>query len=157
MAEQPQAIDSELRKQKFTKMYGDFVEEILACTDSYHANVHENILRIFLDAMHINSDSMKAKIIELCGLDNYGDNGYYLSLIERFARDVFEVQIRRSQGAARLRKFKEEATNFLSLGVFYCTSTSGSKLSYFQGANSPVWRLILYPENAYTCLLYTSM
>ena len=150
MAEQPQAIDSELRKQKFTKMYGDFVEEILACTDSYHANVHENILRIFLDAMHINSDSMKAKIIELCGLDNYGDNGYYLSLIERFARDVFEVQIRRSQGADRLRKFKEEATNFLSLGVFYCTSTSGSKLSYFQGANSPVWRLILYPENAYT-------
>ena len=153
MAEQPQAVDSALRERKFTRMYSDFVNEILSCTGFRHSEVRQQILQIFLDAMHMSPESggydrLKDEIKELCALDNETDDGYYQSLIERFARDVFEVQIKFSQGMDRLNKFREEATNFFSLGVFYRASDNDDSLPYFQGADSPLWRLLLYPENA---------
>mgnify|MGYP005756604511 CR=1 FL=1 len=153
MAEQPQAVDSALREHKFTQMYSDFVDEVLSCTGFRHSDVRQQILQIFLDAMHMSPESggydrLKDEIKELCALDNETDDGYYQSLIERFARDVFEVQIKFSQGMDRLNKFREEATNFFSLGVFYRASDNDDRLPYFQGADSPLWRLLLYPENA---------
>lgn len=153
MAEQPQAVDSALRERRFTQMYGDFVDMVLSCTGSYHTDVRKEILQIFLNAMHLNPRSaeylrMENEIKELCSLDNIGEDGYYQSLIERFARDVFEVQIKFAQGADRLNKFREEVTNFFSLSVFYHTSTSDNKLTCFQGADSPFLWLLLYPENA---------
>lgn len=152
MAEQPQAVDSALREFRFTEMYSDFVDAVLSCTDFRHSDVRQRVLQIFLNAMHMCSksgeyDRLKAEIQTFCALDQR-DDGYYRSLIERFARDVFEVQIKFSQGMDRLNKFREEATNFLSLGVFYRTSDNDSMLPYFQSADSSLWRLLLYPENA---------
>lgn len=153
LADQPQTIDINIRERRFNQMYGDFVKAILNCTGSRHADVNNQILEIFLSAMHISPgsreyDRLEAEVKELCALGNDTDVGYYQSLIERFGRDVFEVQIKFSLGLQRLFKFREEAANFFSLGVFYRTSDDDDKLPYFQGVDSPLWRLLLYPENA---------
>lgn len=153
MAEQPQAVDSVLRERRFTQMYSDFVAEVLSCTGFRHADVRQQILQIFLNAMHMRPESgeyarLETEIQALCALDQETDDGYYQSLIERFARDIFEVQIKFAQGMDRLNKFREEATNFFSLGVFYRPSDNTSMLPHFQSADSPLWRLLLYPENA---------
>lgn len=153
LAERPHTIDSDIREERFTQMYGDFMDEILSCTGSRHADVCKRILDIFLGAMRMSPGSreyarLEDEVKELCALDSDVDDGYYQSLIERFGRDVFEVQIKFPQGQERLGKFQEEAANFFSLGVFYRTSDNGDKLPYFKGTDSPLWRLLLYPENA---------
>lgn len=150
-AEQPQRVDSALREQRFARMYKDFVNTVLTCTGSRHKDICKKIQEIFLSAMDISDRSekyqgMAEKITELCVLNNETDDDYYQSLIERFARDVFEVQIKLVQGQDRLNKFREEAANFSSLGVFYRTA-DGDSLSYFHSADSPLWRLLLYPES----------
>jgi len=48
-----------------------------------------------------------------------------------------------------LYKFREEAANFSSLSVFY-RNHGDSDLAHFEVADSPLWRLLLYPENAST-------
>jgi len=99
LAEQPQTIDIAIRKSRFTRMYSNFVDEVLSCTGSRHAYVCTKILEIFLNAMHIRSDTveytrLEEEVKELCNLDGSTDDSYYQSLIERFGRDVFEVQIK---------------------------------------------------------------
>lgn len=153
LAEQPQTIDIAIRERRFTQMYGDFMGEILGCTGSRHKDVCKSILDIFLNAMHMRPGfggyaRLEGEIKELCALDNDTDDSYYQSLIERFGRDVFEVQIKFSQGLQRLYKFREEAANFFSLGVFYRTTENGGEFPCVESVDSPLWRLLLYPENA---------
>lgn len=158
-AEQPQKLDAEIREKRFVQMYHNFSEEILKCTSSEHKLVSQNILELFSDAMHLNHDNQNyenllKKVNQFCGLEKSIGNDYYQSIIERFARDLFEVQIKFVCGTDRLNKFREEAANFLSLGVFFNASTYASiednHLSYINNTpeDSPMWRIILYPELA---------
>ena len=158
-AEQPQKLDAEIREKRFIQMYHNFSEEILKCTSSEHKLVSQNILELFSDAMHLNHDNQNyenllKKINQFCGLEKSVGDDYYQSIIERFARDLFEVQIKFVCGTDRLNKFREEAANFLSLGVFFNASIYASikdnQLAYINNTpeESPMWRIILYPELA---------
>lgn len=159
IAEQPQKLDAKIREERFIQMYHNFSERILKCTASEHKSISHTILELFSNAMQLNHDNQNyenllKQINQFCGLEkNMGDD-YYQSIIERFARDLFEVQIKFVCGTDRLNKFREEATNFLSLGVFFNASTyettDENRLGYINNTpeDSPMWRIILYPELA---------
>lgn len=158
-AEQPQKLDGNIREKRFTIMYGDFADQVLNCTSTQHSKVCDSIVNIFMDALKINEVNkeytrIKEEVIELGKLNDKNSETYYQSLIERFARDLFEIFIKFSHGADRLNKFKEEAVNLFSLGVFYNASTAadkeGKELSYINDApkDSPLWKVLLYPEYA---------
>lgn len=158
-AEQPQKLDAEIREKRFVQMYHNFSEEILKCTSLEHKSISQEILGLFSNAMHLNPDNQNyenllKKINQFCGLEKSIGDDYYQSIIERFARDLFEVQIKFVCGTDRLNKFREDAANFLSLGVFFNASTYESiednQLAYINNTpeESPMWRIILYPELA---------
>jgi len=154
-AHQPQNLDIKIREQRFDEMYKAFANEILRCTGTHHQKVCSAIEEIFLSNMHVDSSRaeygrLKSEVEELCSLHSDGDTVYYQSLIERFARDVFEIQIKFAL-VDRLEKFKEEASNFFSLGVFYSAGQNAKDpLAYIEERpkDSPMWRLLLYPECA---------
>lgn len=157
-AEQPQKIDSAIREERFSLMYDDFSENILSNTSEKHGEECEKIIDIFMDAMHVsksstNYEKLKSEIITHFAINTKQEITFYQSLIERFARDLMEVQIKFAHGTDRLNKFKEEAANFLSMGVFYSASISDAARKediayiYSSPSDSPLWRRILYPEH----------
>lgn len=154
-AQQPQKVDSKMREGRFADMYGKFVEQILNCTTSRHEDIRNAIIDRFMGVLGLDGQSSEYEVLQekvrlLCGLDCEEDNGYYQSLIERFSRDLFEVQIKFSL-VDRLHKFKEEASNFFSLGVFYNKSLSKKDdTAYLEESlkDSMFWRILLYPEYA---------
>lgn len=158
-AEQPLKIDGEVRERRFDEMYGEFTSGILESTRSKHQEVCDRVVDIFMDAVHADPhytdiDALRNEVVAFCRLDEQAQNEddvYYQSLIERFARDVFEVQIKFVPGIDRLRKFQEEAPNFFSLGVFYNASQQGDAADGYVSrapADSALWRLLLYPDYA---------
>lgn len=158
-AEQPQKLDSKIRENRFDEMYDAFTHEILACTTTRHREVCHDILQIFMDNLNLSTDSpeyqtFRDSLCELLHINDTANDEYYRSLMERFARDLFEIQIKFTQGTDRLNKFQEEKANFFSLGIFYNASTTGqdeeSKLDYIENSpqDSSLWRIFLYPEIA---------
>ena len=156
-APQPEKVDHLLREDRFRDMYMDFSTQILSCTGSKHLEVCERVLNIFMDAMRMSGpseayDCLRKEVIDFCSMDNSADDDYYQSLTERFARDVFEIQIKYTHGNGRLNKFKEEAPNFFSLGIFYnafeAKLNGGDELAYIGTTPkaSPLWQILLYPE-----------
>ena len=112
-----------------------------------------------MDNLNLSTDSpeyqtFRDSLCELLHINDTENDEYYRSLMERFARDLFEIQIKFTQGTDRLNKFQEEAANFFSLGIFYNASTTGqdeeSKLDYIENSpqDSSLWRIFLYPEIA---------
>lgn len=158
-AQQPQKLDSHIREERFASMYDAFCKKILECTSIRHGEVCHAILDIFMQALNVDKgcpeyEQLKDKVSALCGLKDTVADAYYKSLMERFARDLFEVQIKFALGQDRLNKFQEEATNFFSLGVFYNASINAgnddTKLDYLADTpqESMLWKMILYPEYA---------
>ena len=79
------------------------------------------------------------------------DIEYFNSLVERFARDIYEILILKSRGQDRYNKFRERAENYLSMSVFYSakrSKLSGNEYSYLSStpSESPMWRILLWPE-----------
>lgn len=158
-AQQPQKMDSYIREERFVSMYDAFCKKILECTSIRHGEVCHDILDIFMQTLNVDKDcpeygQLKDKVSALCGLKDTVADAYYKSLMERFSRDLFEVQIKFGLGQDRLNKFKEEAANFFSLGVFYNASISAgnddTKLDYLADTpqDSMLWKMILYPAYA---------
>ena len=156
-AEEPQKIDAAFREKRFSQIYDDFSENILMNTSEKHGEECDKIICIFMDEMDVakgssNYEKLKNEIVSQFALQPKQENNFYQGLIERFARDLIEVQIKFAHGRDRLNKFTEEAANFLSMGVFYSASTTdastGTDLDYTYSApsDSPLWRRILYPE-----------
>lgn len=155
-AEQPQKLDGDIRETRFRRMYDDFTKNMLLQTTSEHKNICTRIQNIFVESINIDRYSgtdatVINEIDHFCAYNNIKDDEYYKSLIERFARDLFEIQIKFSYGADRLNKFREEAAIFFSLGVFYnysITKHSENTLFYIKQTpeTSLFWKLLLYPN-----------
>lgn len=154
---QPQKVDGRIREDKFRLLYNQFSESVLASADAQRSKVRGEIMDIFMSEVDATLDQasrehLRSEFATLCGLDDGQEDEYYQSLVERFSRDVFEALIKFTRDA-RLNKFKEDASNFLSLGVFYSASMSeeeGDGLGYLSVAPeaSPLWKLLLYPVSA---------
>lgn len=156
-APQPQKVDDSIREEKFRLLYGQFSGSVLSSASSQRNEIHRNIMDIFMSEVDETLDQasreyLQSEFTALCGMDNVRDDEYYQSLVERFSRDVFEVLVKFNR-VDRLNKFKEDASNFFSLGVFYSASMAENHsdgLGYMSVApeESPLWKLLLYPASA---------
>lgn len=162
--EQPDKLDGDIRDERFREMYDDFTKSMLRDTDVEHNIDRENILDIFMDVMHVEKgspsyDSLREKAAEFCRIDETSDHGYYMSLIERFARDIFEILIKYSR-ASRAGNFRDGASNFLSLSVFFdaVPSDSGEAVPNIEepASRSVLWKLLLFPETVLHPMLDTA-
>lgn len=148
----PTSVNTKVRERRFFEMQQSFTRDILGCAVSRHETVADQILDAFMAAMKVDRhrsdyEELRKKTAVYCELDKKEDDLYYRSLIERFARDLFEVQILASPGHDRKNKFFREVSNFLSLGVFYGQEDAQDQGSLPQNPlTSRLWRLILYPE-----------
>lgn len=157
MAQQPDRVNHDIRQRRFEEMYDAFTSGVLSGTRSRHRDVSADITEIFMSAMDADpqsAEALRGEVAAFCGLEERPEDssdGYYQSLIERFARDLFEVQIQRAPGPDRLLKFQEEAANFFSLGVFFDAASSGEDAHGYAmraPSESPMWRLLMYPDFA---------
>ena len=156
-APQPQKVDDTIREEKFRLLYSKFSGSVLSSASTQRGEVRGGIMDIFMSEVDKTLDKASREHLQnefaaLCGMDGGQDDEYYRSLVERFSRDVFEVLVKFNR-VDRLNKFKEDASNFFSLGVFYSASMSegcGDGLGYMSVApeESPLWQLLLYPASA---------
>lgn len=152
-AQQPENMDGEMRKERFSRMYNDFKTAVLRHTDDQHTAVCNKIQDIFETAAHVKdagpeADTLRAAVRKFCALESNPEESYFHSLTERFARDLFEIQIKFMKSIARVNKFRESVANYLSLGVFYNYSANKDTYMNISPADSPLWRILLYPDSA---------
>lgn len=150
---QPTPMDTKLREKYFSALYARFCDEVLGCATSMHADNSEKIIDVFMDNLNVTKsnpdyETLRKDTADLCGLHESRNNDYYKSLLERFARDLFEAQIKFSR-RDRLEKFRDDAASFFSMGVYYDQSENqqGGIESFASSAlDSRLWRIIFYPE-----------
>lgn len=115
-----------LRKNKYNAIYDYFTKTVIDIAISTHNEYDEKIINIFLDAFNINSSHPYYKeLLEsikeyLKFINPENREGYYRSLSERFATDLFETLIRQNFGGRdRWSAFKERKLNLYSLSIFH--------------------------------------
>ena len=160
--EVPGAVEPALRELKFRSMYDRFQKEVSDVASEAHRNNFIEIIEIFkkrlgLRDRDINNEKLLQNISEFIrGRKDIGegidiDYEYFNSLIERFARDIYEILILKSRGHDRYYKFIERAENYLSMSVFYGAKKaklSNDGFSYLSStpSESPMWKILLWPE-----------
>lgn len=150
-AEMPPSLDTALRRNRFRAMYGAFCDEVQGSAVSRHREISDNIRKLFMDSFGIapnqeGYDELAIEVDRFCGFEDQNDVSYYDSLLERFARDLFEALILSSQGQERLNKFRAEMANYFSMGVYY--DSGDGQIANSSPLDSNFWRLLLYPEMA---------
>ena len=157
--ENPGAVEPALRESKFRKMYDSFQKEVSDVASEAHTNNLDAIIEIFktglgLKDRDVNNEKLLQNISEFVkGRKEAGEieYEYFSSLIERFARDIYEILILKSRGQDRYNKFRERAENYLSMSVFYSakkSKLSGNQFAYLSStpSQSPMWKILLWPE-----------
>ena len=158
--ENPVAVEPALREQKFHTMYNYFQKEVSDIANEAHINNFNEIINIFkkelgLGERDVTNEKLLQNICEFInGRKEAGESydiEYFSSLVERFARDIYEILILKSRGQDRYNKFRERAENYLSMSVFYSakrSKLSGNEYSYLSStpSESPMWRILLWPE-----------
>ena len=140
-------IEERIREDKFYRMYGDFSNNIVGITDKRHFEYGNRVIATILEALGVSTSSsdykelyekLKQELIpyrpeldeSLSGC-NDKTASYYSSLIERFARDVYEILIAYPYTAERYdKKFFPSMDNFLSMSVFYKPNGNADDKSY---------------------------
>ncbi len=164
----PSAVEPAIRQLKFNKMYEDFQEEIFNIAAEEHESNFKEIVEIFktrfgLSDRNACTDGLIGNICEFIDGRSTRDsaNGegkaYFSSLIERFARDIYEILILKTRGQDRYNQFRDRVENYLSMGVFYSATKArvaeGDQFSYIDAklSDSPMWKLLLWPELLNDC------
>ena len=164
----PSAVEPAIRQLKFNKMYGDFQKEIFNIAAEEHESNFKEILEIFktrfgLSDRNTCSDGLIENICEFIDGRRAGDStdgqgkAYFSSLIERFARDIYEILILKTRGQDRYNQFRDRVENYLSMGIFYSAKKArlaeGDQFSYIDAklSDSPMWKLLLWPELLNDC------
>ena len=138
-------------------MYNSFQKEVSDVASEAHVNNFKTIIDIFrkelgLKDRDVNNEKLLKNISEFInGRNEAAEIEYFNSLIERFARDIYEILILKSRGQDRYNKFRERAENYLSMSVFYSakkSKLSGDEFSYLSStpSQSPMWKILLWPE-----------
>lgn len=166
--ENPSAVEPAIRQLKFNKMYEDFQEEIFSIAAEEHESNFKEIVEIFktrfgLFDRNVCSDALIENICEFIDGRSTKDSAdgqgkaYFSSLIERFARDIYEILILKTRGQDRYNQFRDRVENYLSMGVFYSAKKASlvedDQFSYIDAklSDSPMWKLLLWPELLNDC------
>jgi hypothetical protein len=164
----PSAVEPAIRQLKFNKMYEDFQEEIFNIAAEEHESNFKEIVEIFktrfgLSDRNACSDALIENICEFIDGRSTKDSAdgqgkaYFSSLIERFARDIYEILILKTRGQDRYNQFRDRVENYLSMGVFYSAKKASlvedDQFSYIDAklSDSPMWKLLLWPELLNDC------
>lgn len=164
----PSAVEPAIRQLKFNKMYEEFQEEIFNIAAEEHENNFKEIVEIFktrfgLSDRNACTDGLIGNICEFIDGRSTRDSAdgegkaYFSSLIERFARDIYEILILKTRGQDRYNQFRDRVENYLSMGVFYSATKArvaeGDQFSYIDAklSDSPMWKLLLWPELLNDC------
>lgn len=164
----PSAVEPAIRQLKFNKMYEDFQEEIFNIAAEEHESNFKEIVEIFktrfgLSDRNACTDGLIGNICEFIDGRSTRDSAdgegkaYFSSLIERFARDIYEILILKTRGQDRYNQFRDRVENYLSMGVFYSATKAraaeGDQISYIDAklSDSPMWKLLLWPELLNDC------
>ena len=155
-AEQPGAVEPQIRSERFSSMYSDFGNAIYSIAGDKYKEVQGKIEDIFSDALGLSKNSQNYKevlesIQAFIEREDISNKEYFQSLIDRFSRDLYEILILKSRGQDRYNKFRERKENYLSMGVFYSASIakeSGDEFAYLSTLpqDSAMWKLLLWPE-----------
>ncbi|MBQ4407527.1 MAG: dynamin family protein [Bacteroidales bacterium] len=140
-------IDVDLRKTKSKTIYKKFSDIIVALAQEHHNTFVQDVKRIFLTNLSIAAGSEGEKVVDQI-LENQkvvntsADNGYYKSLIERFAKDLFEILMETPfTSMDRWQRFEKGYANFSSLAM-YDDRKSKSK----SGNNQPLFYALLFQQ-----------
>ena len=146
-------VESALREKRFHSMYSDFSSSIMDFAQKYHKDYSDEIKKIIEQCL---AESAKCKTItqevkkslsdELNSIDAMLADGYYQSLIERFARDIYEILIKSIFSANRYEKFKAEMDNFFSLSIFYDPNNKQEYLTV-PAKDLPFCKLLLFHDD----------
>ena len=136
-------IDIEIRKSKFKKMYEDFCRRVISFASGEHQAYTKEILNAMMEALDVPVDSpfyqeLRSELAQELSLwrcsqsdDSRQEDQRYLTLIEQFSRDLYEVLIYSPYTQERLRKFYKKLNRFFALSVFYRQPDSkDDKLAY---------------------------
>lgn len=123
----PTKVDDDLRMQRFKTLYNSFEKSILKIATTESEQVYKEIVEILISSLEIDNDNIYYSELKSNTIDylesikgNINEDGYYLSLIERFARKVFEILIIHPyMSYARLNTFENHLNDFYSLTMFY--------------------------------------
>lgn len=122
---EPEKIETYLRKKKFNEIYGKFYTGIIKLAEQHHLDSDIAIRKIFTNSLIGEGQEGTTEAQQV--LDEYikkqkdvSDGlGYYQSLVERFARDLFEILINNNYGyPSRWNKYAGERDFFDSVSMF---------------------------------------
>lgn len=143
-------VESKLREMRFHSMYGDFSASVMEFAQKYHKKYDDEIKEIILKCL---KEAAGCKTIclelqdslsnELESVNSLVSDGYYQSLIERFARDIYEILIKNVFSENRYDKFKDEMDNFFSLSIFYDKNNKQEYLNV-PAKDLPFCKLLLF-------------
>jgi len=119
-------IDADIREEKFTAIYNDFIDGVVNLAVDEHNESNQIIKRAFISGLNISEnskwyDSLSEKVSIFINehIKNSAPAGYYSSLIRRYSRDLFEILIGIPYAVPeRYTKFEKEKMNFYSLSLF---------------------------------------
>ena len=125
-------LELPIRTHKFDKMWEDFSKNVINIADKHHAEYAQEIIDTILKALKVTENHPKYQEIkervnkellpyrhELTGEADEYSGMYYATLIERFARDIYEILIRKPYTKDRFDRFAASKRNFFSMSVFY--------------------------------------
>lgn len=140
-------IDVDLRKTKSEKIYKKFSDIIVELAQEHHNTFVKDIKQIFMTNLTILQGSEGEKVIDQV-LENQkiintsADNGYYKSLIERFAKDLFEILMETPfTSMDRWQRFEKGFANFSSLAMY-----DDRKSKTNSGNNQPLYYALLFQQ-----------
>lgn len=139
-------IDVYIRGNKSKQIYKEFASIIVELAKSHHSNVIEKIKDIFKSELQIPQGSDGEKVVETI-LENQkinisSDGGYYKPLIERFAKDLFEILMETPfTSMDRWQRFEKGFANFSSLAMY-----DEGKSKTNSGNNQPLYYALLFQQ-----------
>lgn len=152
-------IEKDVRSNMFQEMYVKFSNNVLNMTEKPHSEYSQKVLDAILDTIGIKKDSSfreslenaLKKDLDSCWHYNSDSGIYFSSLVERYARDIYEVLIRAPYTDERLGKFYDYFDNFFSMSVFYKEhDAKENDFSYITKTlqEQPFCRKLLYHDTA---------
>lgn len=122
----PEKTEDFIREKKKNIIYNNFIEGVVGLAYEIHEKCDEKMVAIFLNAFDVNKSHPYYDVVRT-NISSFINNhkvsldskGYYKSLIERFAKSLFEAIINTRSGSLdRWHKFHSEESDFLSLSTY---------------------------------------
>ncbi|WP_406037780.1 dynamin family protein [Succinimonas sp.] len=156
-------IETIIRRTKFDRMYNeDFCRSVISFASGEHQAYTKEILDALMEALEVSAGSpfyqelrneLAQELSPWRGSqsdDSRQEDQRYLTLVEQFSRDLYEVLIYCPYTEERLRKFYDNLNRFFALSVFYRKPDSTEdELAYIRipPEEQPLCTMLIFHDN----------